>query len=218
MTKIVVVPGSRCLALALLALTLSAGKSGHVVLRDSNNRYLLLRDVSRVGHGRWTYPGGLRDPDDDTNDGFDGRLNAAKREFREESGIPFPQAELLLEDPVLMTNRGGAAVFLAHIKIPIEDLSGLNRGSSDMKFYALTSKSHSPVESIIGGKITRHLRINEADRWIAVTMDELRDYGMKLRSCVYQELEKAERRWKRRGRQRRGGQRKREVDRHADPQ
>merc|ERR1719265_2395906 len=80
----------------------SKRKGGYIILRDSKRRYLLLRSRQEK---LWQYAGGNQNPSDSTDDGYEGRLSAAKREFLELSGADVSEHQLSSRGIQCITSR-----------------------------------------------------------------------------------------------------------------
>ncbi|MGB7948216.1 MAG: CoA pyrophosphatase [Candidatus Binatia bacterium] len=75
---------------------------------------MILRQPGGVHGGQVAFPGGKRDPEDET------MLDTALREVREELGLIVDRADILAELPVAETRTTGYRVFpyLARIRVP----------------------------------------------------------------------------------------------------
>jgi 8-oxo-dGTP pyrophosphatase MutT (NUDIX family) len=75
---------------------------------------MILRNPGGVHGGQIAFPGGKRDPEDET------MLDTALREVREELGLAVPKQDVLAELPMEQTRTTGYRVFpyLARISVP----------------------------------------------------------------------------------------------------
>lgn len=153
--------------------------SGHIILRDWKGRYLLLRN-RKSRH--WGYPGGQVDRNDQWSigaaprcggaptvtkvDSCDGRLNAALREFYEESGATFPHNLLTKAGIRVLRSDGNNWLFIAELKCGFRMVQGL--------YYDDYTYQHSRHGVKRGGEVRRGNRHGaECDRWAAVNFEEL---------------------------------------------